>query len=145
MLRAAFFVFPLVLFGQVAAPPAFEVASVRQNSSPEPQSEFHTSPSGVTITNYRLQFLIPYAFRIAVYQVAGAPTWLETNKYDIVARTPAGSSEDQLRLMLQQLLVDRFKLQFHREHKDLAGYALVFGEGWTKVRDRKKARPARTR
>jgi uncharacterized protein (TIGR03435 family) len=128
MRRAAFFVFPLVLFSQVAAPPTFEVASVKQNNSPEPRSEFNVKPNGVTITNYRLQFLIPYAFHIPAYALAGAPAWLDSNKYDIIARAPAGSSDDQLRLMLQQLLMERFKLQFHRENKDLAGYALVLAK-----------------
>ena len=90
--RAAFFVFPLVLLGQVAPPPTFEVASVKQNNSPEPRSEFNVKPDGVRITNYRLQFLIPYAFNIPVYALVGAPAWLDSNKYDIIARAPAGSA-----------------------------------------------------
>jgi uncharacterized protein (TIGR03435 family) len=125
MHRATLFVLPLVLSSQVATLPTFDAASVKQNTSPEPRSEFHTNPDGVTITNYRLQFLIPYCFRIAVYQMAGVPPWLSINKYDIIARAPHNSSEDQLRVMLQQLLADRFKLKFHREHRDVTGYALM--------------------
>jgi uncharacterized protein (TIGR03435 family) len=63
---------------------------------------------------------------------------LDSNKYDTIARALAGSSEDQVRLMLQQLLVERFKLQFHREHKNLAGYALVLAKGGPKFTIEKK-------
>ena len=136
--RAAFFVFPLVLLGHVAPPPTFEVASVKQNNSSEPRSEFNVKPDGVRITNYRLQFLIPYAFNIPGYALVGAPAWLDSNKYDIIARAAAGSSEDQVRLMLQQLLVERFKLQFHREPKDLSGYALVLAKDGPKFTIEKK-------
>jgi uncharacterized protein (TIGR03435 family) len=137
MQHAALFVFPLILFSQVTGPPTFEVASVRQNTSTGPQSQFRVKPD-VAITNYRLQFLIPYAFHIPVYALAGAPAWLDINKYDIIARAPEGSSEDQIRLMLQQLLVERFKFQFHREHKDLAGYALVLAKDGPKFTIEKK-------
>lgn len=127
-----------VLLGQVATAPAFEVASVKRNNSPEPRSEFHISPDGVTITNYRLRFLIPYAYKIAIYQLAGAPQWLDSNKYDIVARAPKGSSKDQLRLMLQQLLIDRFGLKFHRERSEVSGYAVVLAKDGPKFTIEKK-------
>jgi uncharacterized protein (TIGR03435 family) len=139
MLRpVAFLLVQGVLFSQVATAPAFEVASVKRNNSPEPRSEFHTNPDGVAITNYRLQFLIPYAYKIAVYQMAGAPQWLDSNKYDIIARAPEGSSEDQLRLMLQQLLIDRFGLKFHRERKDVSGYAVIVAKDGPKFTIEKK-------
>jgi bla regulator protein blaR1 len=127
-----------VLFAQVETAPAFEVASVKRNNSAESRSEFHTNPDGVTITNYRLRFLIPYAYGITVYQMVGAPQWLDSNKYDIVARAPKGSSEGQLRLMVQQLLVDRFGLKFHRERKDMSGYAVVLTKDGPKFTIEKK-------
>ena len=79
------------------------------------------NPGGVAITNYRPRFLILYVYGIAVYQIAGAPSWLDSNKHDIIARAPEGSSETTLRLMLQQLLADRFELKFHHERKELSG------------------------
>jgi uncharacterized protein (TIGR03435 family) len=130
----AVLIFHGVLFSQVASAPAFEAVSVKRNNSPEGRSELHTNPDGVTITNYRLRFLIPYVYNIAVYQIAGAPQWLDSNKYDIIARAPKGSSQDQLRFMLQQVLVDRFGLKFHREHKDVSGYAVVLAKDGPKFK-----------
>jgi uncharacterized protein (TIGR03435 family) len=127
-----------VLFAQDATSSAFEVASVKRNNTPEARSEFHTNPDGVTITNYRLRFLIANIYKIALYQLAGAPQWLDSNKYDIIARAPKGSSEDQLRLMVQQLLVDRFGLKFHRERKEVIGYAVVLAKGGPKFAIEKK-------
>jgi uncharacterized protein (TIGR03435 family) len=137
--RRAFVVFfPLLLAGQTA----FEAASIRQNKSAEPRSEFKISPNGVTITNYRLQFLIANIYGIPVYSISGAPDWLSSNKYDIVARAPEGTSEAQIKLMLRQLLVDRFKLKFHQEQKDVSGYALVIAKGGLKVQVEKHDKPA---
>jgi uncharacterized protein (TIGR03435 family) len=127
-----------VLFSQVATAPAFEAASVKRNNSPEGRSELHMNADGVTITNYRLRFLIPNVYGIAVYQLAGAPQWLDSDKYDIIARAPKGSSDEQLRFMLQQLLVDRFGLKFHRELRDVPGYAVVIANDKPKFTIEKK-------
>jgi len=134
----AFLICQGLLFSQVATAPAFEAASVKRNNSPEGRSELHMSPDGVTITNYRLRFLIPNVYKIAFYQIAGAPQWLDSNKYDIIARAPNGSSDDQLRFMLQQLLVDRFGLKFHRELRDVPGYAVVLAKDAPKFTIEKK-------
>ena len=99
----------------IASPPALEAASIRQNTGPDSRLVFKTTPNGVTIANYRLQFLIPNVYDIPVYAVSGEPAWWSSNRYDIVARAPEGTTEEQVHLMLQQLLVDRFKLKFHRE------------------------------
>jgi uncharacterized protein (TIGR03435 family) len=136
--RAVLFFFPVALFGQVATAPPFEAASVRRNDSPDPRSDFRANPNGITISNYRLQFLIPYAYDIAVYQIAGAPAWLSSNKYDIVARAPSGTSDQQLRLMMRQLLEERFKLRYHRERKELSAYALVLSKDGPKLQVEKR-------
>jgi uncharacterized protein (TIGR03435 family) len=54
----------------------------------------------------------------------GGPDWLDTERYDVAARTAGRSKEDQLRLMLQRLLADRFQLRVHRETKEGPGYSL---------------------
>jgi len=133
MKPVALIIFPIILLALPA-----DAASVKRNNSAEGRSEFHISPNGVTISNYRLQFLIPNAFHIAVYQMAGAPPWMDINKYDIVARAPEGASEDQIRPMLQQLLAERFGLRFHREHRDLPAYALVLAKDGPKFKTEKR-------
>jgi uncharacterized protein (TIGR03435 family) len=86
-----------------------------------------------------LRFLIPYAYEVAFYQIEGAPSWVDSHKYDIIARPPEGSSEYQVRLMLQQLLTDRFGLKFHRERKEITGYAFVLAKVGPKLSIEKKS------
>jgi uncharacterized protein (TIGR03435 family) len=88
----AVLMFRCLLFSQVETAPTFEAASVKRNSSPRGRSEFRMSPDGVTITHYRMRFLIPNVYEIAAYQIAGAPQWLDSNTYDILARAPKRSS-----------------------------------------------------
>lgn len=57
--RAVYFVVPLLLLGQSETTPTFEVASVKRSNSSGGRSERRMNPDGVTITNYRLRFLIP--------------------------------------------------------------------------------------
>jgi uncharacterized protein (TIGR03435 family) len=63
-------------------------------------------------------------------QISGGPGWLDTERYDIVAKTErADISDDNLWFSLQPLLAERFKLRFHREIKQLPVYLLVIGKG----------------
>jgi uncharacterized protein (TIGR03435 family) len=84
----------------------------------------------------------PNVYNVPLYTVSGAPDWLSSNKYDILSRAPEGSSEQQLWLMIQQLLVDRFRLKFHREQKDLPAYALVAAKNGLKVIVEKHEKPS---
>ena len=73
--------------------------------------------------------LIRFAYNLRPYQIEGGPAWLEQDRYSISAKSESPADKDQLRLMLRGLLADRFKLSFHRETKELAGYAVVVGSG----------------
>ena len=121
-------------FGQAAAAPStFEVASVKPNLAARAGGEgseredIAISPGSLTMRNVSLRAGIQWAYRVRGYQVSG-PGWLATEKYDIVAKTSSPASDDQLRLMLQTLLADRFKLTYHRESKELPVYLLVTGK-----------------
>lgn len=68
-----------------------------------------------------------YAYNVHPDQVVGGPTWLRTQKFDILAdpETEKRPSSDQMKAMVQQLLVERFHLVMHHEQKILPVYALV--------------------
>jgi uncharacterized protein (TIGR03435 family) len=68
-----------------------------------------------------------YAYNVHPDQVVGGPEWLRTQKFDILAdpETEKRPSSDQMKAMVQQLLVERFHLVMHRDHKILSVYALV--------------------
>ena len=122
-------------FGQsAAAPPSFEVASVKP-AAPKGsivRTRAGGDPGRVAYANASLMTILARAFGVKSYQISG-PSWLETARYDIVAKVPDGSLREQIPLMLQQLLTDRFKLATHRETKELPVYALLVGKDGPKL------------
>ena len=89
----------------------------------------------LTATNVPVRMLVLKAFHAKEFQVSGEPGWFGTERYDIVAKTDnARISDDDLWLLLEPLLVDRFKLRFHRETKQLPVYSLVVAKGGQKFR-----------
>jgi len=110
-----------------AAPlPHFEVSSVKPNKSGDFRTNLQLLPSGrLVATNLPLRALVYYAWRLQAVQVDGGPDWAATDRFDIAATFPEGTSSDQARLMLRSLLADRFKLRTHTERRELAVYALT--------------------
>lgn len=105
------------------APPKFEVASVRPNVSGD-GSQFVRTPGGLTATA-DFNLLLEMAFQTRLIDLSRVPDSLRSQRFDIVAKAAGKISGDQYWEMLQALLVDRFKLTFHRETKDAQVYALV--------------------
>jgi uncharacterized protein (TIGR03435 family) len=88
------------------------------------------SMSGVTVRN-----LIQQGYGVRDFQIVGGPSWLGSERYDITAKPEGAATRDQVKLMIQALLADRFKLQFHRETKELPTYALVVAKGGPKFHE----------
>lgn len=108
--------------------PAFEVASVRQNTSAGSASRNSgPAPGRFTIVNVPLRFIILDAYGLRDHELIDAPDWTNTSAYDISAAYPGGVTPTQAesRLMLQQLLEDRFQLSLRSETRDLPAYRLV--------------------
>jgi uncharacterized protein (TIGR03435 family) len=121
------------------APAEFEVAAVKVNDTPLPTNDMHeidqiqTSPTSLTMQHIRLKSAIKWAWSVSQYQVSGPP-WLDTERYDIFAKTGSPVTEDQLRHMLRKLIEDRFKLAFHNETKVLPAYFLSVGKGGPRLK-----------
>jgi len=81
-----------------------------------------------------LRKLILTAYRLKDYQLAG-PDWMQTRRFDILAKMPDGASKDQVPAMLQMLLAERFRLAFHRESRDLPVLGLVAGKNGPKLKE----------
>jgi uncharacterized protein (TIGR03435 family) len=82
-----------------------------------------------------LDRLIINAYRIKDYQLSSGPGWIHSERYDIEAKAEGNPSHDQIRLLLQQLLVERFHLVIHHETKDIPVYALVVAKGGAKLQE----------
>jgi bla regulator protein blaR1 len=118
-----------------AAPPAFEVASVKPNSSGDRNTMFQITPGGrFHCSNVSPQMLIIMAYDLKPNQLTGGPNWLDSTKYDITAKAEGPEDPDRLKQMMQTLLADRFKLAFHRETKDLPIYELVTAKNGPKLK-----------
>jgi uncharacterized protein (TIGR03435 family) len=66
--------------------------------------------------------LVQTAYGMQPFQVSGGPDWPE--RWDVEGVAPPGTTHAQIRLMLQTLLQDRFKLKVHRETRDTHVYEL---------------------
>jgi uncharacterized protein (TIGR03435 family) len=106
--------------------PAFEVASIKRNTGVSERAYVRNEGGGrVSVGNNTLRNIIRNAWRLQNFQIAGGPDWINTERWDIVAKAPENAPPDQLLVMLQNLLLDRFKLVVRREMRDTPIYALV--------------------
>ena len=125
---------------QPATPaPTFEVASVKasppsaEGMRMRVQPVVTWSPGGVTMLNASLKALIQWAYHVQTIQVIGSG-WLDSTRYDIVAKTSAPATNEQLRQMMQTLLADRFKLAFHRDTKEMQAYVVTVAKTGHKMK-----------
>jgi uncharacterized protein (TIGR03435 family) len=82
------------------------------------------------------------AYDLPADRISG-PGWLDSELYDIVAPVPRGTSIGDFKLMVQNLLAERFKLALHRETREVPGYALEVANGGLKIKgSRNEPRPA---
>ena len=137
----------LILFASCAfaqnAHLSFEAASLKPTASPGNAQQIMRSMSGgpgssdpgrFTYTNVTLKLLIEMAYNLKEFQVEG-PGWYDSEGYDLIATMPQGTTKEQAAQMMQTLLAERFKLEFHRETKQLPQFALVVGKSGSKMKE----------
>jgi uncharacterized protein (TIGR03435 family) len=109
------------------ASPHFEVTSVKQNRSESDNSKIDTKiPDRFAATNIPVIFLILYAYDLPGHQLIGAPDWTRDQGFDVVGTYPIlQPSTPEIRLMVQNLLTERFALKVHREQRAIPAYDLV--------------------
>src|SRR5580658_6548197 len=109
--------------------PAFEVASVRVHdpSDSKETDNYQPYPGGrFTASNASLWMLIHYAFQLQPYQITGIPGWIKSEHYDVDAKpAEAHPNFDDIPLMLQGVIEDRFQLKYHWETREQTVYDLV--------------------
>src|SRR4029450_1701608 len=79
--------------------------------------------------------LITMAYGVQAETVVGGPNWLDRDRFDIIAKAPPSTPNDTLKLMLQQLLVERFKLVIRKDTKPVPSYALTVIGGKPKLKE----------
>jgi len=128
------------MVGAAAWAQQFEVASIKRSDPDHVGVQTFFSPGGrFSALTAPLKSLVCFAYQLRDHQVAGGAGWVETEPFDITAKAEGEASYDQLRLMVQALLADRFQLKFHRETREQPVYSLVVAKGGPKVQEAKSA------
>lgn len=98
-------------------------------------------PGRVHYPYITLKNLLMEAFDVKSLQIQGPP-WLDTEKFDLNATMPPETTREQFRVMLQNLLGERFKLTVHRQTKELPMYSLAVARNGPKMKESEPASPA---
>ena len=131
------------LFGlSVAFAQSFEAASIKP-AAPLPPGRMMMGmrggpgtpePGQMTFTNVSLGDIIQNAYDVKSYQISG-PGWLEAARFDVEAKVPGGTTKAQSKVMLQNLLSERFKLVLHHSTKEGSTYALLVAKNGPKLKE----------
>lgn len=120
----------------------FEVASIK-SASPQTMARLQGSvdggpgtpaPGRIRFTDMPLKSLIMRAYNVQSFQISG-PSWMDSQRFDIIAKVPDGATREDARIMLQNLLADRFKLKLHKGSKEALIYELLVAKGGIKMKE----------
>jgi uncharacterized protein (TIGR03435 family) len=115
-------------------PPPFQLADVHASAhSLNPYARSTFRGDRYIMRQENMVDLIANAYSVDPNNVFGGPSWLETDRFDIYAKTPPKTSPAAVKLMLRALLADRFKLVVHTDSKPLLAYVLSLGKGAPKM------------
>ncbi len=124
-----------------AAEPSFEVATIKPadpNALPNfprdlpDEVRFRDRADQIDYRGVTLHMLLRRAYNLTPSQISG-PNWLDDERYDVVAKYPAGATANDVPAMLQQLLIERFHMGLHREQKTLKIYEVTVAKGGSKL------------
>lgn len=120
-------------FGQSDAGPKFEAADIHPSPSSTGNGNQFMRGGFYRGGRYEVRTatmvdLIRTAYAVEPDKVTGGPGWMEKDQFDIIAKAPPDATAEMLRMMLQNVLADRFKLVVHNDTKPLPAYVLTPGK-----------------
>jgi uncharacterized protein (TIGR03435 family) len=132
-----------IVLGQQPNPKlTFEVASIKP-AAPQTIGRMQTSgdggpgtpdPGRMRFTDMTLKVLIMSAYDVQSFQVSG-PAWIDSQRFDVIATVPPRATRQDARVMLQNLLADRFKVKLHKESRETSVFELVVAKGGIKMKE----------
>lgn len=121
------------LSGQTPAGPKFDAASIKPVPAPESgRPRLTQNASGINFPVIWLHDLVSRAWKLYDYELSFPDGFRQ--RWSVSARAPENSTLDQIPTMLQNLLIERFQLRFHRETREIPAYVLVPAKGGPKLR-----------
>jgi uncharacterized protein (TIGR03435 family) len=124
------------------AKPEFEVATIKPSDPNRPGRGITVNPSGIFHTlNTTLNDLIKFAYGVHPKQVVSAPAWADSERFDIEAKPdrPGMPTVNQMKVMVQKLLADRFSLTYHNDKRELSAYAITVPKSGLKIKKEESA------
>jgi uncharacterized protein (TIGR03435 family) len=124
---------------------AFDVVSVKPSDPKDLSTRWGPPKDSYTMTGASLKFIIMSAYDLHDFQIEGAPAWIDSARFDILAKmdtpseqpssTPAEKEAERklLESRLQSVLADRFQLRVHKGAKEMPAYGLVVAKGGPKL------------
>ncbi len=113
--------------------PEFEVASVKVSKGDSTGPGVRITPGRLNIEDLTLHQLIVIAYKIRDFQISNGPAWINSERFDIDAKTECSNGADAMLQMLQALLEDRFQLRYHRETKEGAVYLITSAKNGSRL------------
>jgi uncharacterized protein (TIGR03435 family) len=122
---------------------AFDVASVKKQPPgsfrrplfPLDWGDSYSTTGGRFYADFPVAIYIEFAYKLALKpqqreaMLAGLPKWASGDVFEIEAKAPTSDpTKDQMRLMMQSLLADRFQLRVHFETREMPVYALILAK-----------------
>lgn len=123
-----------IAFGQAFAPRGdlkFEVGTVKPTPPNAPDGGVRPAPGGRRYvgTGLPLRSYLYVAYQVKEEQITGGPAWVDKERYDLNAEAEKPASIEDLHIMLQNILTEKFKLKFHFEQKEMQAYVLTVDKG----------------
>jgi uncharacterized protein (TIGR03435 family) len=117
------------------AKPKLDVVTVKPSDPTRPGKLFTIRGTHAMTINTNLNDLITFAYGLHAKQIVDGPAWFDTDKFDIdgVPDVPGRPSSAQLKMLIQDVLTQRFNLKFHHEQRDLSVYVLTVAKGGPKM------------
>jgi uncharacterized protein (TIGR03435 family) len=130
-----------------ASTPAFEVATIRPSDPSKSAASLMMSNDKFETEGQTLKSILKFAYNLNLggnQQISGGPAWVGTAKFDITAKEdaetvaalqklPREERVEKFRVMVQDLLAERFKLKVHHENKELPVYAMAVAKSGVKM------------
>lgn len=117
------------------ARPKFDVVTVKPSDPNRPGKLFTMRGRRIVTINTTVNDLISFAYSVHPKQIVGGPDWFGTDKFDIdgVPDVVGQPNSEQFRLLIQDVLTQRFGLTFHRDKRELSVYALTVAKSGPKM------------
>jgi uncharacterized protein (TIGR03435 family) len=109
--------------GAQPAVPSFEVASIKVSTEPG-GALGQVAPDRFRMSGGMIPTLIAYAYDLPRFQIVGGSDWMNTERFDVDAKAASAQTAEQMRLMLQRLLAERFRLKSRVEKREMSAFAL---------------------